>query len=105
MREKKEIAYARIRWWRQRCREGHVDGSAGIELELSQYSAVAVNCCGDAIVGSPKQGQALLDRTHARLMEVLAGARGVAEPAVVGGVDDQPRPLGTLHDRSGNMAS
>ena len=63
--------------------------------------AVAVDGRGNAVVGGTHERDPLLDGPHARLMQVLARPGCIAEPAVVGDVEQQPRPLGAGHDRAG----
>ena len=94
MARKIAIAKARIERRRQGSRQRHVDDAAHVQVEPRQDAAVAIDDCRDAVVGRADERQPLLDRAHARLVQVLTRPGGVAEPAVVGDVDQQPGPLG-----------
>ena len=59
---------------------------------------MAVDGGGNTVVRGAHERQALLDRAHPRLVQVLARPGGIAEPAIVGEVEHERRPLGALHD-------
>ena len=67
----------------------------GLELVASEGDApVGVDDGGDAGVGAADEPALLLDAAQARQVEVLAGSRGGAEPAVVADVEEEVGALG-----------
>src|SRR5439155_8646537 len=52
-------------------------------------------------IGGAHQRQTLLDRAYARLLQVLVWPGAVAEPAVIGEIDEPARPLARRHRLAG----
>ena len=63
----------------------------GIQRQTVDDTAIAVDRCGNAVVRSAHERQARLDGAELRLPEMLIGSGRVAEPGIVGDVDEQPR--------------
>ena len=61
-------------------------------MRVAEYvvdAAVAVNAAGHAVVGAAEQGQAVFDGAENRIGHVLPLLGTVAEPAVIGEVDEE----------------
>ena len=82
-----------------------VDDAAHVKAEHRDNSAMRVDNRRDAIIGGADERQALLDGAHAGLMEVLARAGRVAEPAIVGDIDQQPGRSAPCTMAAGKIAS
>src|SRR5262249_25482900 len=74
-----------------------VDRPAGIDIKPRHNVPIGVHGRRDAVVCGTHQREPLLHGPHARLVQMLAWTGGVAEPAVVGDVEQQPRSLAALH--------
>ena len=65
-----------------------VDRTPRVELKAGEDHPMPVDDGGNAVVGGADQAHALLYSAHPRCMEVLPWPACVAEPAVVGDVDE-----------------
>ena len=75
-----------------------VDDAARVQTERRGDAAMGVDHGRDAVVGGADERDTFFYRPDPRLMQMLARSSGVAEPAVIGDVDDQAGTVVALDD-------
>ena len=72
----------------------HHQDAGSSPFDLREFMPSRIECRGDPGVGGAQQRQPFLHRAHAGRLKVLAGAARIAEPGVVGDVDQPGGAVG-----------
>src|SRR6516165_12313253 len=87
------VAKARVNRRVDRTRQWCVQHAFTGERQRADDASDRIDHGRDPGIGGARQRQTLLDRGHARLLQMLVRSAGISKPAVIGDIDDPARPL------------
>src|SRR5438045_7684631 len=95
------VAEPRVESRIERARQGCIENSFGAERQRAKYPADRIDHGRNPGIGGAHQRQSFLDGADARLLQVLVGARALAEPSVIGEIEEPASPLAARYRIAG----